>query len=81
MDYSEVEGNGSDERRESDWEEVGRMHKDKKDTSRKRKKKKGSASSNGTESEEDVGKESAVRLFNVVVRFEGEGGVKKNGST
>jgi len=77
MDYSEVEGNGSDERRESDWEEVGRMHKDKKDTSRKRKKKKGSASSNGTESEEDVGKESAVRLFNVVVRFEGEGGVKK----
>ncbi|XP_045913420.1 uncharacterized protein LOC123975742 [Micropterus dolomieu] len=76
MDYSEAEGNGSDERRESDWEEVGRMHRDKKEASRKRKKK-GCVSSNGTESEEDEGKEPKIRLLNVVVRFEGEGGVKK----
>lgn len=80
MDYSEAEGNGSDERRESDWEEVGRRHWDKKEASRKRKKK-GCVSSNGTESEEDEGKEPKIRLLNVVVRFEGEGGVKKNGST
>lgn len=76
MDYSEIEGNDSDERRESEWEEVGRMCRDKKEASRKRKKK-GCVSSNGTESEEDEGKEPKIRLFNEVVRLKGEGGVKR----
>lgn len=55
MDYSEIEGNGSDERRESDWEEVGRMRRDKKEASHKRKKK-GCVSSNGTEIEKMISK-------------------------
>ncbi|XP_067275529.1 uncharacterized protein [Pseudorasbora parva] len=78
MEYSGIEGNGSDERRESDWEEVGRVRRDKKAVSRKRKKK-GDACSNGTESEEreDERKDPKSMLFNVVVRFEGEGGVKR----
>eukprot|EP00064_Thunnus_orientalis_P001768 superscaffoldBa00000122_g1771 len=71
-DSNSIEFSKGDERRESEWEKAVRGSRAMKTKDRKRKKKEG-ASSGGTE---DEGKDPKAGSLNVVVRFEGEGGVK-----
>lgn len=73
MEYvgSGEEAGLSGESRESAWTDV------RKKASQRKRKKKTDSSSGGTESEEEIGREKREGIPNVVVRFEGEDGVKK----
>lgn len=73
MGFSEEEANVADNRREDEWKEVKRK------MAKHKRIKKGKISLGETESEEreEEGEDPKARPLNAVIRFEGEGGVKK----
>lgn len=77
MEFSEEEGNYVDERGGKGWEEVVKRRKNRNAGKFKRKKNMGSLSETENEGGESERKNPKAGVLSVVLRFEGEGGVKK----